>query len=59
MVILLIFPWSDGFAANTDQDQITEESIRLKFCPFEMLKIKKRINAVTVIIPVYDVVKQS
>ena len=24
MVIELIFPWSDDFAANTDQDQITE-----------------------------------
>ena len=34
MVILLIFPWSDGFAANTEQDQITEECITLKICPF-------------------------
>ena len=25
MVIELIFPWSDGFAANTDQDQSTKE----------------------------------
>ena len=31
MVIELIFPWSDDFAANTDQDQITEESVTVNF----------------------------
>ena len=25
MVMELIFPWSDGFAANTDRNQITEK----------------------------------
>ena len=31
MMIELIFPWSDDFAANTDQDQITEESVTVNF----------------------------
>ena len=30
MVIALIFPWSDDFAANTDQDQITENMHHIK-----------------------------
>ena len=29
MVIELIFPRSDGFAANTDQNQITEKHVTL------------------------------
>ena len=30
IVIELIFPWSDDFAANTDQDQITENMHHIK-----------------------------
>ena len=31
MVMELIFPWSDGFAANTDRNQITEKHVTLTF----------------------------
>ena len=44
MVIELIFPWSDGFAANTDQDQSTkEEKHHIKFGSFKNLAKSRKV----------------
>ena len=40
MVIELIFPWSDDFPANTDQDQITENMHHIKLAINQMLLLQ-------------------